>query len=135
MTAPRPVEDRDSAPWWAAVREHRLTVQRCDGCGALRFPAVPICARCRSRGSGWREVSGRGTIASWIVTHHAFLPAYTDAVPYVVALVRLAEQDDLVMYGDLRGIKPDEVEPGLAVRADFDDLEPGLTIVRWRPLA
>jgi uncharacterized OB-fold protein len=127
------VEDRDSAPWWAAVRAHRLTVQRCAGCGVHRFPPTSICARCRCRQSGWVEVSGRGTVASWVVTHHAFLPVYADAVPYVVALVRLAEQDDLVMYGDIPGVAPAELAAGLPVRAWFDDIDAELTVVRWRP--
>lgn len=135
MTAPRPVEDRDSAPWWAAVREHRLTVQRCGGCQAPRFPPTGVCARCRSRDWSWTDVSGRGTVASWIVTHHAFLPVYADVVPYVVALVRLVEHADLVMYGDLPGVKAEELEFGLAVRAVFDDIEPGLTVVRWQPVS
>ena len=131
MTAP--VEDRDSAPWWAAVRAHRLTVQACDGCGTLRFPPRSICARCRSRASAWVEVSGEGTVASWVVVHHAFLPVYAGAVPFAIALVRLTEQDDLLMYGDLPGTEPGELAPELPVRAVFDDVEPGLTVVRWRP--
>lgn len=133
MSAPRPVEDRDSAPWWAAVRAHRLTVQRCAGCGASRFPPTTICARCRCRESGWVGVSGCGTVASWVVTHHAFLPAYAGAVPYVVALVRLVEQPDLVLYGDVHGLEPAEVRAGLPVRAWFDDIDDELTVVRWRP--
>ncbi len=128
------MEDRDSAPWWAAVREHRLTVQRCAGCGVLRFPATTICARCRCREYGWLEVSGHGTVASWVVTHHAFLPVYADAVPYVVALVRLVEQDDLVLYGDVHGLEPAELRADLPVRAWFDDVDAELTVVRWRPV-
>lgn len=127
----RPAEDRDSAPWWEAVRAHRLTVQRCGDCATLRFPPRTICAGCRSRAWEWREVSGRGAVASWIVTHHAFLPGF--AVPSVLALVRLAEQDDLVMYGDLPGVRPGEMAPELAVCAVFEDVEPGFTLVRWHP--
>jgi uncharacterized OB-fold protein len=76
-------------------------------------------------------VSGRGAVASWIVTHHAFQPV--QPVPSVVALVRLVEHPELVMYGDMRDVKPGEVEPSLPVRAVFDDVEPGVTVVRWAP--
>ena len=41
------------------------------------------------------------TIASWIVTHHAFLPGFE--APYVVLTVRLAEQDDLLLPGGYDG--------------------------------
>jgi uncharacterized OB-fold protein len=126
-----PGEDRDSAPWWAAVRAHRLTVQRCASCDVPRFPPTTICARCRSRDWSWIDVSGRGTVASWIVTRHAFLPV--PDVPYVVALVRLAEHPELVMYGDVRDVKPSEMEPDLPVRAVFDDADSRATLVRWVP--
>lgn len=125
-----PAEDRDSAPWWAAVRAHRLTVQSCDGCEQPRFPPTTICARCRSRAWSWIDVSGRGTVASWIVTRHAFLPVFD--VPYVVALVRLVEHPELVMYGGVLEVKPSELEPGMPVHAVFDDTDNG-TLVRWAP--
>jgi uncharacterized protein len=128
---PRPVEDRDSAPWWAAVREHRLTVQRCAGCSWLRFPPRALCRRCRSRDSAWVDVSGRGNLVSWVVTHHAFLPTFE--VPYTVGLVRLAEQDDLLMYGDVQGVEPGTLAAGRPVQASFRDVDADLTLVHWRP--
>jgi uncharacterized OB-fold protein len=134
MTAdgvPRPVEDRDSAPWWLAARQHRLTVQRCSGCSTLRFPPRTICARCHDRRWEWAPVSGRGRLVSWVVTHHQFLPSHE--VPYAVAMVRLAEQDDLVMYGNVHGLDPGEIVPGMAVHAVFEDGEDGLTLVQWAP--
>ncbi len=77
------------------------------------------------------DVSGRGAVASWIVTRHAFLPDLP--VPHVVVLVRLVEHPELVMYGDMRDVAPGTLEPGLAVRAVFDDIDADLTLVRWTP--
>jgi hypothetical protein len=79
------------------------------------------------------DVSGRGTVLTWVVTHHTFLPAFADRVPYAVVLVRLAEQVDLVMYGNTVGLKPSEIEPDLPVRASFHDVDPDLTLVYWQP--
>lgn len=129
---PRPQQDRDSAEWWAAVRRHELTVQYCDGCGVPRFPPRAVCNRCRSRAWRWAPVSGRGRVYSWVVTHQVFAPSFADEVPYTVLLVRLAEADDLFMYGNLAGSRPEGLRPDAPVRAEFVDAAPDLTLVQWR---
>ncbi|GAA4626209.1 hypothetical protein GCM10023196_033480 [Actinoallomurus vinaceus] len=130
---PRPQADRDSAPWWEAVRRHELLVQKCGGCGTLRFPPRAICGRCRSRESTWTPVEGTGRVASWIVNHQVFMRAFADEVPYAVLHVRLDDADDLFMYGDLTGADPADVTPGMPVRAVFTDVDEDLALVRWRP--
>lgn len=131
---PRPVVDRDSAPWWEGVRRHELLVQECGGCGARRFPPRAVCGRCRSREAGWVRSLGTGRVASWIVTHQVFMTALADEVPYAVLHVRLDDADDIYMYGDLTGADPADIRPGMAVEAVFTDIDDELTIVRWRPL-
>ncbi|MEV5711827.1 OB-fold domain-containing protein [Actinoallomurus sp. NPDC052274] len=133
MERPRPQVDRDSAPWWEAVRRHELLVQECGDCGTLRFPPRAICGRCRSRRSAWAPVRGTGRVASWIVNHQVFMRAFADEVPYAVLHVRLDEADDLFMYGDLTGADPADVTPGMPVQAVFADVGDDLTLVRWRP--
>ncbi|WP_019634047.1 Zn-ribbon domain-containing OB-fold protein [Actinomadura atramentaria] len=136
---PRPGEDRDSAPWWKAVREHELLVQECGDCGRPRFPARAVCNRCRSLAWTWRRSRGTGRVYSWVVNHRAFLPGLADEVPYTVVLVRLDEgaehDDDLLFYGDLVDFDAAELREGLPVEAVFTDVpgEPATTLVRWRP--
>jgi uncharacterized OB-fold protein len=127
-----PLADLDSAPFWAAVREHRLVVQRCGDCGAYRFPARPICPRCHSWTSAWAEVSGRGRVLSWVVTHHVTHPAFVRQLPYPLLLVELAEQPGLVMYGNLRPADA-PITSGMPVRAVFEDLTDEVTLVQWAP--
>ncbi len=71
-----------------------------------------MCNRCGSFDARWEPACGRGTIASWIVNHHAFDAATSS--PYVVLMVRLDEQDDVVLPGAFAG-PPDGT--GLAVGA------------------
>lgn len=130
ILAPR--ADVDSAPFWAAVREHRLTLQRCDECGRYRFPARPICPDCRSWKFTWPEVSGRGRVLSWVVTHHVTHPAFARQLPYEVLFVELAEQPGLAMYGNLRPAGA-PVTSGMPVRAVFEDLTDAVTLVQWAP--
>ncbi len=129
---PLPQADRDSEPWWDALARHEFVLQRCASCRAWRWPARALCNRCHSFAWAWEPASGHGTIASWIVTHHAFLPGF--AAPYAVLTVRLAEQDDLLLPGSYSGASDD---PGLAIGArvqvGFDDLgsEPARSLLCW----
>ncbi|MGI8336681.1 Zn-ribbon domain-containing OB-fold protein [Actinomadura scrupuli] len=136
---PRPEPDRDSAPWWEAVRRHELLVQRCGGCGTRRFPARSVCNRCRSREWDWVPSAGTGRVYSWIVNHQVFMPALADEVPLPILLVRLDDGDDIFMYGDLARdtaggrTGENEITAELPVEAVFTDVDDDFTLVQWRP--
>ena len=127
-TRPLPHADRDSSPWWEALARHELVIQRCARCRAWRFPPRAICNRCGSFHYAWETASGNGHVAAWVMNHHAFSDDFT--TPYVVLTVRLAEQDDVFVIGSYRGASSD-VSTGLAVRAVFDDVADGVTLLSW----
>lgn len=126
--------DRDSAPWWEALQSHEFMLQRCESCAAWRWPARAICNRCSSFDWKWHPVSGEATVASWVVTHHAFMPGFE--APYAVLTVRLAEQDDLLLIGSFDGPADDPgLRIGAAVTATYDDIqgpEESQTLLRWK---
>jgi uncharacterized OB-fold protein len=93
--------DRDAAPWFKALGQGQILMQRCDECGAWRWPPRAMCNRCASLGNEWKRILGRGKVASWFVNHHRFSPAFD--LPYAVVLVRLDEQDDLLIPGPFAG--------------------------------
>ncbi|MFG3254123.1 Zn-ribbon domain-containing OB-fold protein [Streptomyces sp. NPDC048172] len=120
---PRPVVNRDNAGFWEGVSQHRLLVQRCDACAALRFPWLPGCNACGSDSWTAVEASGRGTVYSYVVMHHPPFPAFD--VPYAVALVELAE--GVRMISNITGVPHDRVRVGMPVELEFlrvdDELE------------
>jgi uncharacterized OB-fold protein len=128
----RPQPDPESAPFWAALRDHRIDVQRCDDCGLLRFPPRPLCRRCGGAAATWTPVPGRGRVLTWTVIHHVTHPAFARRVPYTIVAVALDAQDGLVMYGNLR---PPAAAPrsGLPVEAVFEKVDSELTLVQWTP--
>jgi uncharacterized protein len=83
-------------PYWSALREGELKIQRC-ACGACWLPARPECPSCL-KGDEWRWVStrGRGRVVSWVIYHSAYHPAFADRLPYNVALVELEEGPRLI---------------------------------------
>ncbi|MFI6033894.1 bifunctional MaoC family dehydratase N-terminal/OB-fold nucleic acid binding domain-containing protein [Streptomyces sp. NPDC051315] len=112
---PRPVVNRDNAGFWEGVGRHRLLVQRCAACAALRFPWLPGCPTCGSPEWDTVEASGEGTVFSYVVMHHPPFPAFDP--PYAVALVELAEGVRVV--ADVVGVPYDEVRVGMPVRLGF----------------
>jgi uncharacterized OB-fold protein len=65
----------------------------------------------------FEEVAGTGTIYSYIVVHHASVPAFAHLVPYVIALVELDEGPRLP--GILLGERGLGVAIGQEVRAEL----------------
>jgi uncharacterized OB-fold protein len=90
-----------------------------------------MCNRCGSFDDAWEPVTGRGMVAGWIVNHHAFSSDFES--PYAVILVRLDEQDDCKVVGSFRGAI-DLLHAGLPVRAAFDDVADGITLLTWEPV-
>jgi hypothetical protein len=91
LGTPGPTVDDDSAAYWAALREHRIELQKCGECGEIRFPPMPGCPNCGSGDVELVTATGRGQVYSWIVVHRP-LGSITEAdVPCTIATVELDE--------------------------------------------
>lgn len=121
--APRP--DPDSAPYWEALREHRVVLRTCPACGSRHFPPTPACPHCGHAQVRWDRVTATGTIYSFVAVHRAFDPAFADDVPYVIATVDV--DGGARMVGRLSG--PPAI--GARVAPEFVDHD-GWTELRFR---
>lgn len=124
-----PTVTPDSRFFWDALKEHRLLIQRCDGCGALRHPPRPMCPRCNSLAWTAIESAGRGEVFSFVMPHHPPSPWLEH--PYIVVLVELDEGVRLV--SNLCAIAPDAVRIGMAVELFFERFDDGLVLPQFRP--
>lgn len=88
---PQPQPTEVSAPYWEGLREGRLLLQTCAECGRIRHYPRPVCDACHSLAVRWTEASGRGSVHSWTVAHHAYHPSFKGEVPYVLLTVDLDE--------------------------------------------
>src|SRR2546422_302247 len=77
-----PDNDTEWKEFYAHARAHRLVVRKCAACGLLRYPPTHACPWCMALGWSWREVSGRGTIYSYEIVHHAIQPGFRELTPY-----------------------------------------------------
>ena len=87
-----PVPDALSKPFWDAVNEKRLVLQHCAACSKLQYPPQQTCQVCGSADKlEWKEVSGRGHIATYIVIEDGRLNRRMPDQPYNLALITLDE--------------------------------------------
>ena len=119
----------DTEFFWNGLRENRLLIQRCGGCGKLRHPPRPMCPHCRSLEWTAIESSGRGTVYSFVMPHEPKFSFFE--YPYVVVLVELEEGVRLV--SNLTGIDPSDVTPGLPVEVYYQEFDDGLVLHQFRP--
>lgn len=118
LLPPIPIPDPDTAPYWDALKDGKLMLCRCDDTGKWIHPPLE-----RSRYTGgpvhFEEVSGKGTIFSYIVIRQALVPGRIP--PYVVGLIELAEQPGLRMSAFI-DVDPADVRIGQQVELRIVDL-------------
>ncbi len=129
---PRPLTTAANAPYWQGLREHRLLIQRCSGCGKLRHYPRPMCDECYAMEYDWQEIDRRGSVYSWAVTHHPFHPAFKREVPYVTVTAELA--DGIRIQAPLVANEADQLAAGAAVVVEFVDVDASLTVPALRLL-
>lgn len=129
---PLPRVDEESRGWLEGLARHEIWLQRCAACGALRFPPRALCPVCLSDAVQWIPSRGRGTVYSFTVTYQNHAAGFRDAVPYVLALVDLAEGVRLLT--NVVGCAPDAVRVGMPVEVVFDEVAPGVTLAKFRPV-
>ncbi len=126
-----PAPDELTAPYWAAARERRLVVQRCE-CGRLAHPPVARCPRCHGGRFTWPQMSGRGTVYAFTVVHHSVHPATAGAIPYVIVLVELAEGPRILT--NLRDYNAEDLRVGLPVQVIFERVSDTVTLPQFTPV-
>ena len=125
---PRAAINLDNQFWFEAAKEHRLVIQRCTSCRALRHPVGPQCPQCQSFDWDTVDASGRATLYSFTVAHHPKHPAFD--YPLVIAVVELEEGTRLIT--NLVGVSPEEAEIGMALELEWLDADPDLTLPVFR---
>jgi len=131
-TKPLPAISSLNRPYWDALKQRELRLQKCAGCGKVWYPPSPLCPACWSREFTWERLSGRGRVNSWVVFHQSYFRGYDNELPYNVAEVGLEEGPRLLT--NLVGVKNDEIRAGMPVEIVFDDVNAEVTLAKFRPL-
>jgi uncharacterized OB-fold protein len=72
-------------------------------------------------------MSGRGTLFTWVVLRHAFLPQFADALPFVSGLVALEEDPGVRLATRIVDCPPERLAADVPVEVVFRPLAfPGI---------
>ena len=122
--------DPADLPFWTACREGKFMLHQCEQCGTNYWPA----SRCVTHGDQamrWVEGSGRGTLYTYTVMHHAYMPEMKDKLPYVVAVVKMKEGP--FFHSNLT-CGPEAVRVGMPLQAEMTVHANGMTVPIFRPV-
>ena len=115
--------------FWQGVRDRTLLLRKCSGCGALQHPPTPMCGECHSLEWDVQKATGRGTVYTWIVSHH---PSQPDENPRIVALVELEEGIRLV--SNLCDVEPEAVRNDMPVEVRFVEFDGDVVLPQFAPV-
>ena len=90
---------------------------RCERCARAHFYPRPFCPYCWSTRVHWERASGRANVYTYSVVRLNDHPSFASRVPYVAAIVELAEGPR--MMTNLINVEPMNVRVGMAVAVDF----------------
>ena len=111
-TRPLPVlTEADTAEFWRACGEHRLTYGTAPSGDVVFFPR-------RTEGGQLRESAGRGVVYTFTVVRRHGHPYFRLRAPYVVAYVDLDEGFRMLAEVDA---DPDTVHVGMRVEVGWED--------------
>ncbi len=112
-----PVSDSSTEEYWSAANRRELLIKRCNSCARVHFYPRPFCPFCWSTNVHWEIASGLATVYTFSVVRQNDTPEFASRVPYVAAIVELAEGPR--MMTNLVNVEPSQILIGMAVRVDF----------------
>ena len=134
MTEPMPLPEPTpvSAPFWAALREHRIRIQYSPSSGRYVFYPRTLAPGTLADDLEWREIDGAGTLFTYTVADRPTGPPWADALPQLLAVVEW-EVGPRVST-ELVDVAPEDIRIGMRLSPVFYDV-PGtdVTLLRYRP--
>ncbi len=120
----------ETQPYFDALKQHTLMIQRCKVCAQAYFYPRPFCPDCFSFDTEWFEASGKGTLYSFVINYRP--PPGFGAKPYVIAVVELEEGPH--MMTNLVGVEPDpdKIRCDMPVEIVYDDVTDDVTLPKFR---
>ena len=118
MSLPVPDVDEVNRLYFEGTAQGELRVRHCRSCGTLFRFAHAWCPACWSDDLDYKVASGKGTIETFTVVYQAPYPAFEDKIPYVIALIELAE--GVRMMSNVVGCEPEDMAIGAAVKVVYE---------------
>lgn len=128
---PLPIITPESAPFWRSADERCLRLQRCDDCAKFFYPPSTFCPKCWSTSLSWGPIAGTGTVFSFVVYRRLWHRAFSDLMPYAVAVIELSEGPRFVSR--LTNVDVETIVCGMPVRITYEEVTDGVTLPLFEP--
>ncbi|MGE0388400.1 MAG: Zn-ribbon domain-containing OB-fold protein [Gammaproteobacteria bacterium] len=130
---PAPVPNYLTQFFWDGVRDHRLMILRCNGCGHYIHYPRPTCRQCLGTDLSPVQVSGKAELYAWTIPGVAIDRYYAERPGTIYAVVELPEQPGLRMPTNIVDCAEGDLRIGLPLEVTFREIGPGLTLPLFRP--
>jgi uncharacterized OB-fold protein len=117
MQLPDPAPDRSTRAFWDAAKRGELVLPWCLSCGRPHYYPRSQCPYCYGDRLEWREASGAARLYTWSTVRANDLPGFTELVPYIAAVVDLAEGPRAMTI--VVGCAADELTPDQPLQVTF----------------
>jgi uncharacterized OB-fold protein len=116
---PVPKPTPETLPFWESTKARAMSIQHCRECAAAIFYPRSFCPTCLSQDLEWRPVSGKATLASYVINRRPAPVFETES--QIVALVTLEE--GIRMMTNIVGVaaEPSSLELGMPLQLDYEE--------------
>ncbi|MDE8653566.1 Zn-ribbon domain-containing OB-fold protein [Novosphingobium album (ex Liu et al. 2023)] len=121
--------DAGTRPYWEALREGALSIQRCAHCHAFRTPPSRYCPHCRSTEDEWPRLSGRARLYTYTIV--ALDRRDAEGPVYVAGLACPEEAPDTKVFCNIVDCTLDQIVIDMPL--ELVATEAGTDAARFRP--
>jgi len=119
--------------FWQGCKRHELLIQKCSDCGEINiYSPRMLCPSCLSDKLNWIKSSGKGKLYSFTVVKAYPPKIFTDALPYVIGVIQLAEGTRI--RSNVIDCNHDKIRCDMDVEVLFEDITEEFTLPKFRPL-
>lgn len=129
---PRPLHVELTREFWEGTKRRELRIPRCKRCGRLFWYPREECPNCLSRDWEWHKATGKGRLYAYTVVRQPQHEAFYKDIPYIYAIVQLAEGVRLI--SNVVGCPVDEVRVDMPLEVVFEDVTSDWTLFKFKPV-
>jgi uncharacterized OB-fold protein len=121
-------------PFWEAVADGKLVMQRCGECHSWVWCPRPACVECGSEKLQWTPLSGRGHVFAFTIIREVVgraLRGFAKDIPYVTAWIDLDEGPRFC--SNIVQCPVEKVAIGMPVEVLFEEAGHGIFLPKFRP--
>jgi uncharacterized OB-fold protein len=127
-----PLEDSKNTmigPFFANLKQGRLTTTKCKECGKLLWPPRIVCSNCLSNDLEWIDLGTEGELYAFTEMKIGAPLGFVQDAPFCTGIVKIG---GLLISARIDNAKYDELKIGQNVKLKIVELEDGRVFYRFR---